>query len=134
MADGIHGFADRLGTDLYEVDVLRVSERPTEEELVDGGAATEYEALGEVRFLEDVAQRTTDDEVLFDLPRVRPWRRRGPLLDVGGWNHASIASGTFRLSFHAGASAALTRARLATTRTDGSSGLNDFAFRASGNL
>lgn len=81
---------------------------------------------------EDVAQRATDDEVLFDLPRVRPWRRRGPFLDVGGRNHASISSGTFRLSFQAGASGALARARLATTRTDGSSGLNDFAFRASG--
>ena len=90
------------------------------------------EALGKVRLSEDVAQRATDDEVLFDLTRVRPWRDCGPLLNMRGRNHASISSGTFRRSFQMGASGALTRARLATTRTDGSSGLNDFAFRASG--
>ena len=48
-------------------------------------------------------------------------------------NHASISSGTFRLSFQVGASDTLAlRARLATSLTDGSSGLSDFAFRASG--
>ena len=95
---------------------------------MDGGAATECEALGEVRLLEDVAQRATDDEILFDLARVRPWRRRGPLLDIGGGNHASISSGTFRLSFQAGASGTLAAREARHERTDGSSGLNDFAF------
>ena len=118
-ANSIDRLADRFGTDLDEVDVLRVSERLTEEELVDGGAATECEALGEVRFVEDIAQGATDDEVLFDLTGVRPWRRRGPLLDIGGGNHASISSGTFRLSFQAGASGAWRAREPATMQRTG---------------
>ena len=55
LANGIDRLADRLGADLDEVDVLRVSERLTEEELIDGGAPTECKALGEVRPREDVA-------------------------------------------------------------------------------
>jgi hypothetical protein len=52
---------------------------------------------------------------------------------MGTGNHASISNGTFRLSFQPGASAGLPvlRARLATSRTDGSRGFRDFAFLAS---
>src|SRR6266852_6962878 len=133
LTQGVDRVANRFGPHLHEVDIFRGPEWVKEQQLMDGGAATKREALSEVGLLEDVAQRSADDEVLFDLARVGPRRRRGPFLDIGAGNHASIASGTFRLSFQVGASDTLAlRARLATSRTDGSSGLSDFAFRASG--
>lgn len=133
-ANGVNGVANRFRPHLHEVDILRVSERVMEQELVDGSAAAKRKAIGEERLVEDVAQRPADDEVLFDLAQIGPRCRCRPLLNIGAGNHASISSGTFRLSFQADASGALPalRARLATSRTDGSRGFRDFALLASG--
>jgi len=129
LANGVDRGANGFWPHLHEVDILRISERLAKEELVDRGPAAERQVLGEHRLVEDVAQCPADDQVLFDLAWIWPRCRRGSLLNVGGRNHASISSGTLRLSFQAGASRGLPAPlpRAAGRFTEGSSGFSDFA-------
>ena len=101
---------------------------------MDGRPAAERETLRELRVVEDVAQRSADDQILFNLPRIRPRRRRAPLLDVGAGNHASISTGALRINFQLGASSAAPAAApsAAIRFTDGSSSFLDLAARMKG--
>ena len=98
LAQGIHRRTDRLSTTLHEVDVFRVAKRLTEQPLVNRRSGAERESVSQERLTEDVAERATDDQVLFDLPRLSSRRRRAPRLDVGPRNHASISTGTYAVS------------------------------------
>jgi hypothetical protein len=68
VTDRIDGTADGFGPRLHQVDVLRIAQRLLEQQLVDRGAAAEGNLALQRRRVEQIAQRTADDQVLFDLP------------------------------------------------------------------
>ncbi len=104
VAQGIDRGADRFGTTLHEIDVFRVGERLAKQPLVNRRRAAERQSVSEKGLTEDLAERASDDEILFDLPRLSPRRRDAPRLDVGPWNHASSSTGKFSWSLQVASS------------------------------
>ena len=79
-----------------------------------------------------VAERTTNNQILFNLPEVRPGSARRPLLDMCKWNHESISTGTLTMSFQSVFRSLFPASSGTMGLTDGSRGLKDFAFSANG--
>ena len=94
-ADQVERVADGLGFDLDEVDVLRVSGGRMQVELVQGRAAAERQAVGDVGHAEHLDQSAADDEVLLDPGVLAPRRRRPPLGDERARNHTSGSTAMF---------------------------------------
>ena len=112
----------------------KINVHPSQNVETRGRPAAERETLGKPRVIEDVAQRAADDQILFHLPRIWPWRRPAPFLDIGAGNHASISTGALRINFQCGASVAASSSALsaAIRFTDGSSSFMDLAARMKG--
>ena len=128
----INGRADRFHLRLHEIDVFRVAQWLSEQQLVNGRAATKGDFAFEILAVEEIANRTADDKVLLHLPEIRPGSMCGPFLQVRDGYHRSISTGTLMMSFQAGffSSSAANSATIGLTA--GSSALKDFALSANG--
>ena len=71
---------------------------------------------------EQVAQGATDDQVLLDLPQVRPRRFRTPRLQEGGGNHSAISTASLISSLHLGFRSPACAKAFTSGLTAGSSG------------
>ena len=74
---------DRFSFCLNEIDVFGIAQRFREQQLVDGRAAAKSDLSLQLLAAEEVAKRTADDQILFDLSEIRPGSMGAPLLQVG---------------------------------------------------
>jgi hypothetical protein len=54
--------------DLNQIDILGITQRLPEQQLMDRRAATEGDLSREFTGIEQITQRTANNEILFDLP------------------------------------------------------------------
>ena len=128
VANSINDWTVGLGPQLHEVDVFGVTEWRREEQFVECGSPAECDLIFQCRSVEQVTESTGDDEVLFDLSRIRPGGLRAPLLEKRKGNQESTSTGSATVSFHfefVSTGAEVSRIGL----IEGSSGLDDFACR-----
>ena len=80
--------------------VFGIAQRLLEQQFVDCRSTPERDLVLQRRRIEQVAQRAADDQVLLDLPQVRPGRLDTPCLQVGGGNHSATSTVSLIMSFH----------------------------------
>ena len=90
--NGIHDRADPPSLHLHEIDVLRVSRRCPQKELLQRGAATKGNLASKDFLGVEINERPREDEVLLDLLVERPRRLGTPLGDVGPLDHRSAST------------------------------------------
>jgi len=132
LANRVDRRANPLRADLHQVDILRVAQRLSEQQLVDCGAAAKGDPAFQLRRVEEIAERAADDQVLLDLPQIRPRRARAPLLKVSARNQASTSTRSLMSNIHLGFFSCDEASEATSGFAAGSSGFNDFASRANG--
>src|ERR1700722_13567980 len=100
LAASIDGRADGFGASLYEIDILGIAQRLLEQEFVNCRATPKRNPALQVRSVEQIAERATNDEVLFDLPHVWPRSLCTPRLDVRSGDQESNSADSLIMSFH----------------------------------
>ncbi len=103
-AYAVNRLADRFRLGLDEINVFRIPQRFSEQQLMDGRAAAKSDLSLQRLAAEQVAHRAADDQVLLHLPEIGPGRMGGPLLQVSDGDQKSISTGTLMTSFHSDSS------------------------------
>lgn len=85
---------------LYEIDILGIAQRPREQEFVNRRATPKRNPALQVRSVEQIAERATDNEVLFYLPQVGPRSLYPPRLNIRPGDQASTSTDSLIMSFH----------------------------------
>jgi hypothetical protein len=99
---------------------------------VDCGAAPKSDPAFQLWRVEEIAERAADNQILLDLPQVRPRCFRAPFLKVRARDQASTSTRSLMSSIHL-AFLSCAEAREATSGlAAGSSGFKDFASLANG--
>ena len=101
-ANPIEGLTDGLRVHLHQIDVLGVSGRRCEVQLVQRGSAAESETVRQLGCAEQLDDGAADDEVLLDLGVERPRRLLPPRGDVIPGDHVSGSTSTLMMSFQLG--------------------------------
>lgn len=90
-AQSVEDLADPALAATHVVEVLAVSPRPVEPQLVEAGPATEYQFRSEHGIVRDLDDEAREHEILLDLVRVHPRHGGAPLRDVGVGDHWSCS-------------------------------------------
>lgn len=99
VADCLQQGLDGAWLQIDEVDIFRIAQRLGHQEFVDGGATTECQLSLKSRMTEQIVQGSTDDQILFHLPRVWPWSLQRPGLNEPIGDQSSSSSVWFTSSF-----------------------------------
>ena len=67
---------------------------------MNSGATAKSDSFGEPRVSKKITESPRDDQVLFDLRRVRPRSELTPLLQISAGNQSSTSMVWFIVSFH----------------------------------
>src|SRR5438128_1442078 len=92
LAHSINRRPDGFRLRLNQINIFRIAERFGEQKLVNGRAAAKGDLSLQRLAVKEVAERTTDNQVLLDLPEIRPGRTGAPLPQVGNGDQASIST------------------------------------------
>jgi len=79
---------------------------------------------------EQIAERAADDQILLDLPELRPRCPGTPFLEVGPRDHASTSTRSLSSSIHLGFLSGTEASEASRGLAAGSSGFKDLASRA----
>lgn len=85
---------------MYEIDVLGITQWLLEQQLVNRRTTAEGDASRQSRRVEQITERTTDNEILLYLAKIWPGCLCAPRLYVGTRNQASTSTGSLITSFH----------------------------------
>src|ERR1017187_2633051 len=99
---------------------------------MNGRAAAKSDLPLQCLAAEKVAERAADNQVLLDLPEIRPGRVGAPFLQVSVGNQVSISTGMLITSFHFGFFSSIELKAATIGLAAGSRSLNDFASSAKG--
>ena len=97
---GIDGRADGFGARLHKVNVFGISQRSLEQQFVNRRTPAKCNAPLQRWCVEQITERTGDDEILLYLPQIGPRRTRAPRLNIGPWDQESTSTGSLITSFH----------------------------------
>jgi hypothetical protein len=87
VAYPVDDLTDRSGLNLHQVNVLGVTQRLFKENLVNSSATPKGNSAFQLWVIKQIAHGPANDEVLFDLPHVRPGSASAPLSDVSKRDH-----------------------------------------------
>jgi hypothetical protein len=85
---------------LDEVEVVRVSHRCGQDELVERRSTTERQRPGQRRLGEDLDEHSREDQIVFDLMIAGPLDHAAPVSDERGGDHTSGSIRALTMSRH----------------------------------